>query len=355
MGRVVLVTGVARALPAAVARALAADPRVDRVIGLDDVPEVPVADLTGVDVVRADLRSPAVATVVQHTAPDVVVHLGMLDSPAAAGGRAAMKEINVIASMQLLAACQRSASVRRVVIGSTAAVYGSSPRDPALVVEDGDPAAAPHSGWGRDCLEVEGYARGLARRRPDVDVLALRPAELIGPGVRTPLSEYLALPAVPTVLGFDPRLQFLHPHDAVAATVLAAFSRLSGAVNLAGDGVLLLSQAAHLAGRVTVPVASPLAGAVARTLSRTRVGEITADQQAFLRYGRALDTTRMRRELGFTSRWTTREAFADFVRARHLHGPVDPDTMASLRRGMGAVVGGLGLLGHRAASGEVPR
>ncbi|MFN8074942.1 MAG: NAD-dependent epimerase/dehydratase family protein [Kineosporiaceae bacterium] len=342
----VLVTGVSRAVGAGVAVALAASPGVDRVVGLASTLERSepsraggLRELPGVDLVTADPRGGALAAAVERVRPDVVVHLGLVATPARVGGRSVMKEINVIGTMHLLAACQRSTTVRRVVLGSTSAVYGASPRDPALVAEDTEPAAAPRSGWGRDCVEVESYARGLARRRPGVAVLALRLADVVGPSESTPLADYLALPAVPTVLGFDPRLQFLHEDDAVAACVAAVDSDLAGAVNVAGDGVLLLSQAAHLAGRVTVPVLPPLAGAVARGLGRTRVGEVTADQQAFLRYGRCLDTTRMRRDLGFEPRLTTREAFLEQVRARGLHGPLTPQAMAGVRRGVAGALG----------------
>lgn len=125
-----------------------------------------------------------------------------------------MKEINVIGTMQLLAACQRSPSLRRLVVKSTSAVYGSSPRDPALFSEDLVGKVPPRSGWGKDSVEVEGYVRGFSRRRPDVDVVTLRLANLVGPAIRTPMTDYFGLPVIPTVLGFDPRLQFLHEDDA---------------------------------------------------------------------------------------------------------------------------------------------
>jgi UDP-glucose 4-epimerase len=62
------------------------------------------------------------------------------------------------------------------VVKSSAAVYGSSSRDPAMFTEDMGPKVMPRSGFGKDSVEVEGYVRGFARRRPDVDIsrLALR-------------------------------------------------------------------------------------------------------------------------------------------------------------------------------------
>ncbi len=103
-------------------------------------------------------------------------------------------------------------------------------------------------------LEVEGYVRGFSRRRPDVAVTMLRAANLVGPTTSSPLTQYFALPIVPTVLGFDARMQFLHETDLLAALRHATVDGVHGTFNVAGDGVLMLSQAVRRLGRPTVPV-----------------------------------------------------------------------------------------------------
>jgi UDP-glucose 4-epimerase len=236
-----------------------------------------------------------------------------------------MKEINVIGTMQLLAACQKARTVQRLVVKSSAGVYGSSARDPALFTEDTGAKVLPRSGWGKDSVEVEGYVRGFSRRRPDVDVVMLRFANIIGPGIRTALSDYFSLPVVPTVAGFDGRLQFVHEDDAVEAMRLATLGTTEGVVNVAGDGVLSLSQAARIAGRPTLPIPPPLTGVAGTLFRRTGLVDFSREQMRFLSFGRVLDTTRMRRVLGLDPRYTTQEAFADFVRGRRLHGPLSPD------------------------------
>jgi UDP-glucose 4-epimerase len=81
-----------------------------------------------------------------------------------------MKELNVIGTMQLLAAAQKATRVRKLVLKSTTAVYGSHYGDPALFREDAEVGGpAPH-GYAKDAIEVERYARGFARRRPDADL-----------------------------------------------------------------------------------------------------------------------------------------------------------------------------------------
>ncbi len=311
MGRVVLVTGVSRELGGRLASLLTAEPGVDRVIGVDVAP--PRQALDPVVFVRADIRSPVVAKVIADQGVDTVVHMGVIDAPHGAGGRAAMKEINVIGTMQLIAACQQAPTLRSLVVKSSSAVYGASPQDPAMFSEEMEPRHVPRSGYGKDSVEVEGYARGFARRRPGVRVVLLRCASVVSPRVDTPLTRYLSLPVVPTVLGFDPRLQFCHEDDALAALRQATLSDAEGTINVAGDGILMLSQALRRMGRPAVPVPAPAVGTVAALLRRTGVLDFSAEQVSLLTYGRGMDTSRMRDTLAFTPAYTTAQAFDDFA------------------------------------------
>ena len=137
MGKVVLVTGVSRDLGRRFARALATDPDVDRVIGVDVV--LPRDDIGDVSFVRADIRSPVIAKVIAKEDVDTVVHMSVIATPGSAGGRGTMKELNVIGTMQLLAACQKAPGLRHLVVKSTSTVYGASSRDPAMFTEDMEP------------------------------------------------------------------------------------------------------------------------------------------------------------------------------------------------------------------------
>jgi UDP-glucose 4-epimerase len=331
---VVLVTGVSRSLGSRLAARLAADPSIGRVIGVDTVPPSrALAALLGrTEFVRADIRNPLIGRVISTAGVDTVVHLNITATPHGAGGRASMKEMNVIGTMQLLAGCQKSASVRRLVVKSTTAVYGSSPRDPALFTEEMEPKGLPRSGYSKDAVEVEGYVRGFGRRRPDVALTVLRFTNFIGPRIDSPLSRYFALPVVPTVLGYDPRLQLLHEDDALEVLRLAAVDDRAGTVNVGGSGVLLLSQAIRRAGRLPVPVPAPAVAGVGRLIRRTGLVDFSPEQMQFLNFGRVVDTTRLHKDFGFTPRYSTVEAFDDFVRARQLRPLVDPALLARTER-----------------------
>ncbi|MEV6285355.1 NAD-dependent epimerase/dehydratase family protein [Kribbella sp. NPDC051770] len=310
MAQVVMVTGVSRDAGARCARRLAADPSIGTVIGIDVVP--PRAELGRVRFVRADIRNPVIAKVIAGEDVDTVVHTGVVATPGSAGGRSSMKEINVIGTMQLLAACQKAPGLRKLVVKSSTTVYGAGPRDPAMFTEEMAPRAIHHTGLSKDAVEVEGYVRGFARRRPDVTVSTLRMANWIGPQTDSPITRYFAMPVVPTVFGYDARLQFLHESDGVEAIHHATVEDLPGTFNLAGDGVLVLSQAIRRLGRPVVRLPSFTASSTAAVVRRARLADFSPDQITFLTYGRAVDTTRMRTEFGFEPQYTTAEAFDDF-------------------------------------------
>ncbi len=310
MGRVVLVTGISRDIGRRFARAAASDPSIDRVIGVDVVP--PQGDIGDVSFVRADIRNPVIAKVLAKEDVDTVVHMSVIATPGSVGGRGTMKELNVIGTMQLLAACQKSTTVQRLVVKSTTTVYGASPRDPAMFTEDMGPKRLPSSGYAKDVYEVEGYVRGFARRRADVEVTLIRAANVIGPHVVSPLTGYFRLPVIPRVLGHDPRLQFLHEDDLMRVLTYAAVHSRPGTFNVAGDGLITLTQAIRRLRRPSIAIPGFAVSRLGATMRRAHVSDFSPEQRGLLTYGRGVDTTRMRTELGFEPRFTTAEAFADF-------------------------------------------
>jgi UDP-glucose 4-epimerase len=249
------------------------------------------------------------------------VHLAVATAPDKQhGGRAAMKDQNVIGTMQLLAACQRSPRLRKLVVRSSTAAYGASFRDPAVFTEDTEPREVPRGGFGRDILDIEAYVRGFRRRRPEVTATVLRFAPFIGSSADTSLTRYLAQPAVPTVFGRDPRLQFVHIDDALEVLHRSVVEDHGGTYNVAGSGVLTLSQAIRRAGRVAVPVLEPGLSGAAGLVRALGLGRYGLDQVDLFVHGRVVDTTRLVTEYGFTPR-STAAAFDDFIRS-HRDGMV---------------------------------
>jgi UDP-glucose 4-epimerase len=314
----VLVTGVSRYLGAHLAARLAAHPQVTRVTGVDTMaPAGPLAEVLGAGVEIITDELPGVVSLVSQGGIDVVAHMGVLFSPVR-GGRPGMKEHNVIGTMQLLAACQADSALRRLVVRSSTAAYGASFRDPAVFTESTPPTLMPRGGFAKDIIEIEGYVRGFSRRRPDVTTTVLRLAPIVGPDADTTLTRYFALPVVPTVFGRDPRLQFIHVDDALEIFVRSIVGDHRGTFNVAGPGVLMLSQAIRRAGRIALPVIEPGMTAFAAFAKASGIGEFNLDQLDLFVHGRVVDLSRLVREYGFTPR-TSEEAFEDLVRGRGMH------------------------------------
>ncbi|MDP9021256.1 MAG: NAD-dependent epimerase/dehydratase family protein [Actinomycetota bacterium] len=325
-GRRVLITGISEQIPGKLARALEQRDDVEYVAGVDV--RAPHDDLRRTEFIRADIRNPIVTRVITATGVDTVVHAGVAPAPGSVGGRARMKEHNVIGTMQLLAACQKADALRTVVIKSSTAVYGSDHSDPALFTESATPRGTPRSGFAKDVTEVEGYARSFGRRRPDVTVTILRFANFIGGGVDSLFARYFALPLVPTIAGYDPRLQFCHGDDALAVLERATVEDRPGIYNVAGAGVLYLSQAIRLAGRIPAPVALPFATLAGNLVRRTGRLDFSPEQLRFLQYGRVVDVTKLRRDFGSVPRYSTREAFEDYLAHRRIRKVAPSPTQA---------------------------
>jgi UDP-glucose 4-epimerase len=322
VGQKILVTGIRSHLAAGLTRRLEADPEVERIVGVDL--EEPEAPLERTEFVRADIRNPLVVKVLQTTEVDTLVHLNMLSTPGRAGGRGRMKEINVIGAMQLFAACQRAEKLHKVVVRSSTAVYGASPRDPAIFTE-GMTARAELRGFGKDALEVEAYARTLARRSPHMRLTVFRFSNFIGPRIQSAMTRYLSLPVIPTALGYDPRLQLIHEDDAIEVLLRAVREEHPGTFNVAGGGVVPLSQAVRLMGKPPAPVVLPLAAPLADVLRRRGAVDFPADQLGLLLYGRVVDTSRLVEEFAWRPAYSSREALLDFIHGTNSRGPLTPE------------------------------
>jgi UDP-glucose 4-epimerase len=235
-------------------------------------------------------------------------------------------ETNVIGTMNILAACGGPDSpVRKVVFKSSAHYYGCERDDPAFFTEAMQRPHPPRTRLESDIVEAENAVRGFAERNPGVTVTALRFANVLGPDLRTSHSALLSLPAIPCILGFDPRYQFVHEDDVVGVLEHAVVNDLPGTYNVAGDGVLVLSEVASLLGRPLAPILPPWGTGLATAglrLAGVRISEEMAQQ---LRYGRGMDNRKLK-AAGCSLRYTTREAvqkFAEDLRVRALRGGGD--------------------------------
>ncbi len=312
-GRRILITGIASYLGTELARRLEQDPDVEYVAGLDT--RRPKATLERTEFIEADIRSPVIGRLIAPTRVDTIVHNQIVRRPAAEriSPRAA-HDINVIGSLQLLAACEKAESVRAIVIRGSAGIYGAEPGAPQFFSEDMAQLYPLRSRFQRDVGEIENLFETYRRRHPHVTCTMLRYQPTIGPTQDTQVSRYLAMPVVPTYLGFDPRLQWIHERDAIEAFVAAVKKPVRGAVNVAAPGTIGLTKMIRRAGKLSLPLAAPVFPTVVTMGRRLGLVDFSPDFRRVLRYGRAVDTTRLVEEVGYQPQFDAVGAVEDYVR-----------------------------------------
>jgi UDP-glucose 4-epimerase len=306
--RRVLITGVSGPLGARLATRLAADPAVESVVGLD-TRRPPGALADRITFVEAELRRGDLAPILRVAAPHVVIHHDIVQFPEPGRSRRTLHDLNVIGTLQLLAAASEVPVLRQLVVRSSASIYGSAPDAPAFFTEDLAGGAPLHTRFQRDVAELERLVEAFARRHPAVTTTVLRLQPVIGMALDTPIMRLFRSPVVPTFLGFDPRLQLLLDEDAIGAVAAAVRTPVRGAVNVAGDGTVSLARMLRRLGKRALPIASPLYGPTVAALARAGVvPALDDDVIRYLRHGRGVDTTRMRADLRFVPSHTTVEA-----------------------------------------------
>lgn len=312
--RRVLITGVGSFLGTEIARRLETDPEIDYLAGLDERP--PRARLERMDFIEADIRNPVISKLIPQAEVDTIVHNKIIRRPGPGMSGRSAHDINVIGSLQLLAACEKTDTLRAIVVRGSAGVYGSEPAAPQFFTEEMARRYPLRTRFQRDVAEIENYFDTYARRHPQVVCTMLRYQPSVGPSLDSQITRYLSQPLVPTYLGFDPRLQFVHESDAIDALVASIKNPVRGPVNVAGPGTIGLTRLVRLAGKPTLPLLPGLFPTVSDQWGRLGGESLSPDFQRLLRYGRGVDVTRLVEEVGYMPRYSTVEAVEDYVRTQ---------------------------------------
>jgi UDP-glucose 4-epimerase len=275
--------------------------------------------------VRVGTQHALLERIVRAAAIDTVIDTRMIVDSAAAPPKAA-HENNVIGTMNILAACGGPESpVRKVVFKSSAHYYGCERDDPAYFTEAMRRPHPPRTLLERDVVEAERAVGAFAERNRDVTVTVLRFANGLGPDIATSHVALLSLPAVPSILGFDPRYQFIHEDDIAGVLDHATVHDLPGIYNAAGDGVLVLSEIASLLGKPLAPLLPPWGTGLALEPLKLVGVRVPPEMISQLRFGRGIDNRKLK-AAGVPLRSTTRETVQAY--AEHLR-------VAAIKRGGG--------------------
>jgi UDP-glucose 4-epimerase len=288
--RPVLITGICGRLGRRLARRLH---RERRVIGIDrrDFPGRPK------DVVhhQIDIRRKKTQDVFRQERFAALVHLGVMHDPRAS---AAEHHTWNVAGFQRLLEYATQYEVPKVIVLSSAGVYGPRPDNPQFLTEDAPLLGGASFHEIRDLVEVDMLAQSFFWKRPETETVILRPTHIIG-SVRNAPSNYLRLSVIPTLLGFDPMVQVVHQDDVVGAIVQALRPGARGIFNLAGPPALPLSRLVGLTGRPRVSVPYSVAKAAVARLWRYRATSFPAPELDHIRYVCMVDDRRARELMGY--------------------------------------------------------
>ncbi len=298
--RKLVITGMAGRLGRVVARQLHRDPSVT-LVGLDRRPFV--GKPKDVEHYQVDPGSRRARDLFRHGDIAALVHLGARHHPRATP--AELYSHNVTGTAKLLEYCQ-AYRVPKVVLLSSADVYGARPENSQFLTEDAPLLAAQRFPQIRDLVEVDHMVSTFLWRDRDCETVILRPVHILG-AVRNAASSYLRLSPIPTLLGFDPMVQPIHVEDVAAAVVRALAPGARGIYNVVGPGELPLSAAIAETGRPTLAVPHPLARPLGALAFRLGLSGYPVDELDFIRFGAMVDGRRARQELGLCPRFGLRE------------------------------------------------
>jgi UDP-glucose 4-epimerase len=301
----VLITGLSSYWGGRLAQALEGFEQIETIIGIDS--REPILELERTEFVKVHNQHSLLQRIVRAAEIDTLIDARLIVNSVAAPARVT-HENNVIGTMNILAACSGPDSpVRKVIFKSSTHCYGAEQDDPAFFTEGMTRRHRPATSLERDIVEAEEAVMEFADKHPDVTVTVLRFANVLGPDVQTAFTRMFGLPLVPMVLGFDPRLQFVHEDDVVHALEHAAVGNHPGTFNVAADGVLALSEVIGLLGKRALPILPPFgSGLLAGPLRRLGF-RIPDEMNNLLRFGRGVDNRRFKAtgfQYGFTSRET---------------------------------------------------
>ncbi len=295
----VAVTGISGNLGRVVAKLLH---REAHVIGIDRRPFV--GRPKDVEHVQVDLRKKKTDEVFRRQKIDAVIHMGIMHDP-----RMSQEDhhsFNVLGTMRILE-CAAKYGVKKVVMLSSANVYGPSPENSNFLAEEAPLMAASRFPSVRDLIEVDMLAHGFFWRHPEIETVVLRPVHIVGPTIKNATSNYLRLRRPWTMAGFDPMVQLIHMEDVGRALVEAIRPGRKGVYNVTGPGEVPLSSVFRELGRKTLAVPHVVARPLLGTLFKYRLASYPPEELDHIQFLCMVDGSRWSQETGWKPRFTMRE------------------------------------------------
>jgi nucleoside-diphosphate-sugar epimerase len=282
---VIAITGAASGVGRRLAAHLADHPGIRGVVAIDDRR----GDVAGVTWRVADIYDPVLASKLRGV--DVIVHLAP-DADPDADPR--VRSARTLRGTQTVVTAAAAVGVKRVVLCTSAMVYGALPDNPVPLPEDAPLRALPDGGVIGDLLEIERLAASAPRAHPGLATTVVRPALLVGPGVDTVLTRHFEAPRLLYLRGSKPAWQFCHVDDLIAALEYAALGHVEGAITVGCDGWLAQDDIERLSGIRRIELPSSLAFGTAERLHRLGITPAPASDLRYVAYPWVVPSTKLR-------------------------------------------------------------
>jgi UDP-glucose 4-epimerase len=254
-----------------------------------------------------DLRKKKFEDIFRRERPTVVAHLAFVHHFRA--DPMVRHEINVVGTKRLLECCA-AYGVKKLVVLSSSYVYGALPENPYYMDEETALSVSRHYPAIRDLAEVDTLCTTFLWKYPEIATAILRPVNILGYYVHSAIGGYLKLPWVPTVMGFNPMLQFMHEEDVAEAIARTLELGIRGTFNVVGPGAVPLKVAIRETGGAAVPLPETLARQVVDRLFRLGLYHLPAGAIDFVKYPCTIDGRRFQKATGFQPLFTLEETFS---------------------------------------------
>ena len=304
----IVITGIGGRLGRALTRRLH---REHEVIGIDrrKVEHLP----KDVAIERADIRRRKFEDVFRRERIDAVVHLNVMHDPRSSSDE--HHDFNINGTKKVFELCAEH-RVAKVVVLSSANVYGPDPRNPQFLQEDAPLMGGRNFGAIRDLIALDMFCNTFFWRHPEIETVILRPVHIVGDVNNAP-SRYLRLDSPFTLLGYDPMMQLIHVEDVIGAIQRALTPGIRGIYNIAGPSPVPLSFILDRLGRTPRPLPAPVVRALLKTGWSLKMSDWPWPEMDHIRYVCMVDDSRAREELGFSPRYGLDQILHD-IRTRPL-------------------------------------
>ena len=229
-----------------------------------------------------------------------------------------MYDIDVNGTQNVLDAAS-GAGVSQLLVASSTTAYGAFPDNPVPLTEEHPVRGLPGYEYARDKTEIDRLCQLWAAQHPDRVMTIVRPTIVFGPNVDNYIVRFwTTTPFFPMLDGSDPDWQFVHEEDVVEAISRLLVERRAGIFNLTADGTIKLSEAARIAGLKTRKMQTRVYRRIAKAAWALHLPNVEAPpgQIDFILYPWIASNEKLKRELDWTPRYTSRETFEITMRAK---------------------------------------